>query len=291
MDLNKACSILQLNIDNLTLRQIKKSYYKLALQYHPDKNNSSNAGEKFKQINESYNYLLKYYSINNNNNDNKIDNTYNDISYNDISYNDLINSFFSLITGFQLSYLKKLNDLDIKHIIKIYDYLQRYSYLLSFDNEFINNIKTIIKNRIDENKNIIIIEPTIDNILNNDIYKLEYNNEIYYIPLWHNELEYKEKNNDILIVKLIPKLPNNILIEDDNSIHLNISTNISNLINKDKYEFNIGKKIFILDVKNLYIRNNQTIYFKNLGCSKINYKDYYNTDEKSDIIINLTINF
>jgi len=285
MDLHKACSTLQLNSDNLTLRQIKKAYYKLALQYHPDKNHSNNSEEKFKSINEAYNYLLKYYSLANNDNitDNENDNN--------ISYNDLINKFFSLITGLKFSYLKKLNELDIKHIIKIYDYLNRYSYLFSFENDFIDNIKSIIKNRIDENKNIIIIEPTIDNILNNEIYKLVHNNEIYYIPLWHNEIEYKEKNNNILIVKIIPKLPDNIFIEDDNTIYVNISTNISNLICNDTYEINIGKKIIAIDVKNLYIRNNQNLYFKYQGCAKINYKDYYNTDEISDIVIHLTINY
>lgn len=283
MDLQKAHNILELNKDNLTLKQIKKSYYKLALLYHPDKNSSKESEDKFKSINEAYNYLLNYYS--NTNNDICLDNN----TDNNISYNDLINNFLSLITGMQITYLKKINEMDIKHVIKIYDYLERYSYLFSFNNEFINNIKTVIKNRIDENKNIIIIEPDIDNLLNNDIYKLNYNTETYYIPLWHNELEYKDNNNNILIVKLIPKLDNNIYIEDDNSIHVNINEKISNLINNNIYKINIGKKVFEIEVKNLYIRNKQIICLKNKGCSKINYKDYYNIDEITDIYIHLTL--
>jgi hypothetical protein len=34
--------------------QIKKAYRKLAMKYHPDRNKSKNAAEKFRQVNEAY---------------------------------------------------------------------------------------------------------------------------------------------------------------------------------------------------------------------------------------------
>lgn len=37
--------------------EIKKAYHRLALKYHPDKNNSSNADEKFRSVNEAYETL------------------------------------------------------------------------------------------------------------------------------------------------------------------------------------------------------------------------------------------
>uniref|UniRef100_A0A6C0AEU1 J domain-containing protein n=1 Tax=viral metagenome TaxID=1070528 RepID=A0A6C0AEU1_9ZZZZ len=40
--------------------EIRKAYLKCALKYHPDKNyNSSESVEKFKKINEAYDYLVK----------------------------------------------------------------------------------------------------------------------------------------------------------------------------------------------------------------------------------------
>ncbi len=39
---------------NATLDEIKRAYRKLALQYHPDRNKSKEAEEKFKEINEAY---------------------------------------------------------------------------------------------------------------------------------------------------------------------------------------------------------------------------------------------
>lgn len=37
---------------------IKRAYHKLALKYHPDKNTSKNAGDKFRAVNEAYEILI-----------------------------------------------------------------------------------------------------------------------------------------------------------------------------------------------------------------------------------------
>ena len=53
-DYKKHCDRLGLNYD-FTNQELKRIYYKLALIHHPDK--SKDNGEKFKEINESYNFL------------------------------------------------------------------------------------------------------------------------------------------------------------------------------------------------------------------------------------------
>lgn len=40
--------------NNASQEEIKKAFRKLALQYHPDRNNSVQAQEKFKKITEAY---------------------------------------------------------------------------------------------------------------------------------------------------------------------------------------------------------------------------------------------
>ena len=48
--------ILELN-KNATKSDLEKSYRNLALKYHPDKNHSTDAVEKFKKIKDSYDFL------------------------------------------------------------------------------------------------------------------------------------------------------------------------------------------------------------------------------------------
>ena len=66
MDLKKALKILNLT-QNYTEEQLKKNYRRLANVYHPDRNNTEEANQLMKEINEARDYLVLYLKERNSN--------------------------------------------------------------------------------------------------------------------------------------------------------------------------------------------------------------------------------
>ena len=62
------------------------------------------------------------------------------------------------------------------------------------------------------------LNPKINDLFENNVYKLSVNEDMYIVPLWHNELHFSTKNDDELIVLCNPTLPDNISIDENNNI-------------------------------------------------------------------------
>ena len=295
-----AFEILEINInkkDIINIEYIKKKYHKQALKFHPDKNgNTPESNDKFKQINEAYDYLKREIEeIHGSEKEDTISSLYADIlkvflsGVIDGKYNEV---FTKIVNEFILNYssisLKLFDDLDKETAMGIYTFLSKHKNLFYLKQEIIDNIREIIIKKY-ENTMVYILNPSIDDLLHNNVYKLVLDENLYLVPLWHTELFFENDDEDEIIVLCEPKLDENIMTDEDNNLHVTIKVKWSCdfLSTKKNIEVNIGSKIFNIPVKELFIRSEQYYKIRGAGLTKINENDIYDVDKKADIIFKI----
>ena len=308
MDYKIAFEILEIDItktnyNDITIDFIKKKYHKLALQNHPDKNgNTPESNEKFKQINEAYNFLKREIKNINPDDLNKENKESSSSLYYDIlqlfmkeilngKYNELfLNIVQDIVIGCKKISLKLFDDLDKENSINIYIFLSKYKKVLHLSQDNLDEIKEIVIQKYD-NVEIYKLNPNINDLLNNNLYKLYVNNELFLVPLWYNEVYFDSSGNEIIIL-CEPELPECIKLDDDNNIYvekiINMQIDLPNLIlNNSSISVMVGDKTFYIFGSELFMKREQYYRIKKQGLTKINEEDIYNVSEKADIIVKI----
>ena len=318
MDYKKAFEILEIDTNNttysdITIELIKKKYHKLALQNHPDKNsNTPESNEKFRQINEAYNYLKREIkNINSKDcenedleNEDQTSSVYFDIlklfitGLLDGKYNDVfINIVQDIVSGYKKISIKLFDNLDRENAINVYLFLSKYKSILHLSDSVLDEIKEVVIQKYDDVE-IYKLNPTINDLLYNNFYKLYVKDVLYLVPLWYNEVyfekEYKNDNDkNEIIVLCEPELPQGVKIDDDNNIHIektiNIQTELPGLIaNNDSITVEIGYSRYYIFVSELSMKREQYYKIKNQGITNPN-DDVCNISQKSDIIVKIIL--
>ena len=269
------------NIDDLTLIELRKAYHIQALNNHPDKNISKDSKEKFQNIQNAYTFLKNFINndiyniyesndnVNNNNNEDYIDKdtspfinlimNFLKLSFSYAENNDKnqksLNKFQEECINYSNEVLNKLlNRLNLNILQELYVYIENSDILniekkLGINSEMIEKLFELIKSILSEkmkNSNLYILKPSLENLLNNDIYKLEIEGEIIYVPLWHKELIYE---NNIIQITPSLKVEQNITINEENNIYYNYYTTFERLIELLRTDASISLELELFDLK------------------------------------------
>lgn len=276
MNKDDALKILNLNND-YTIKELKKKYYKLALKFHPDKNSDENAEEEFKKCVEAYKILQKEKNMNE---EVKID-------------------YFSIIENFILNYipskmddylnnnfsLNLFNNLSHKASIDIYTFLYNNKYRLSISQQLLDNMLLILKEKTNDNC-LIILNPNLEDLIKDNVFKLHLNDEIHYIPLWHKQIFINKT-----IINCIPDISEKYKIDSYNNLYLNHKVKLLDILNKKVLIIDILNQKYEVPVEELKIKKKQKYIIKEKGILKINNFDMFAIDKRADIIVDIELEF
>lgn len=310
MNYKEAFEILEIDFifikyDELTPDYLKKQYRKMALKYHPDKNgNTPESNEKFRKINDAYCYLKREMK--------DCDFEYENDKTNDESFNYLnvlknfVKSVFDgslhteeiiaqiinniLRRGKQIS-LKVFEDLDKETVLNIFNFLSKHRSTLHLSDELLEYVKSIVLTKYD-NIEIYKLNPSVNDMLQNNFYKLYVADKLFLVPLWHNESYYDGSGCEIIVI-CEPELPDNMKIDDDNNLYIETEINVHNELpdlikNNEDFAVQIGGKLFSIPLSQLYLKREQYYRFKNQGISKIK-NNIYDIRERADIVVKIRL--
>lgn len=316
MNREKSINILELNDLNeceINMKIIKKQYHRLSLLYHPDKNNNTVDSKRyFQEINEAYEFMKNIYENNYNiNSDNDDTNVFDNMS---MSFSHMLKLFIQgffdsqnidaihkiiidIMNNFETISLKIFDNLDKETCLTIYCFLIKHKFLLHLSQEKIDLIREFILKKYN-NVSYYILNPTLHDLFENNVYKLNINDEIYIVPLWYNEMQFEIKNADTSVNEIFvtcnPILPPNVDIDEYNNIIIQHDVSFSiiyDLIkNNETYlEVNLNPNlIFNIELDKLFMKKTQNYVLQGEGISIIK-DDIYDVDEKSNIIITLKL--
>ena len=283
-----ACDILglQLKYDGEMLR---KAYLRQALKYHPDK--PSGNKEKFQEIRQAFDYLNE--NDLHNKPEGKFDTKIEMLLKKCIGFfspeTDLDDKFINtslkniLINCENIS-IEIFKNLTFEKSTTLYKYFYQYNEVFQLSPEVLYKMKQIIKEKA-ESTNILVLKSTIDDLLNNKIYKLEHQEHDYYIPLWHKRFNI----NDILVLNEY-ELPDNIIIKENNDIWIHKELPFHTLFHDGDCEIFVGSKAIKIQADTLKITKTPQIkLFKNIGIPCVNKNDIYNFNKKSNVYVEILL--
>jgi curved DNA-binding protein CbpA len=307
---------------NCSLAELNKRYRIMALRLHPDKNgNTPDATTAFQELNEAYQTLLP--GAKNDETNATSQSTDDEDNADNATYSNIFMNFMKSLFKRKDNYKKDESDrvnqvlLDLLHrivhdyasasvnsaldsldpsvLFQLYETLEQYNAVINMDPHIFEEITRIIREKMQKN-NIIILKPSLKDIIQNNISVLQFGGQTFYVPLWHSELHYRIQDSDEkhLIVKCMPVLPDHMSIDANNELHIDVSVDIKEMLNLSAGVLRIplyDSECVELQVRELHIKSRQTVILRNniYGISLICATDIYDVINKAPICVHVQL--
>jgi hypothetical protein len=297
---------------------IKKAYRIKILQYHPDKNRSAEATDRFREIQDAYAFLKTTSSLGSDlDTDSDADASYNEIlrlflsrileeEYAEIAapfvvkiLEILVSRIINFIDGNSVKLLAYLKNINRPTLVFIYGILSKYRGAFHLPNGVFEKIGEILRGGSgggegeedvviigsEAEEEYIVLNPTLDDLFSDEnVYKLKYGEGTYLVPLWHHDVVFDREGKDLL-VKCFPVLPENMELDEWNNLTVELEYSVSDVWNR-MVCVDIGGKALEFDGRTLHLTSEpQKILLPSCGVSHNNTSDIFDVSQKQDILL------
>ena len=281
MEIKKALEVLELHENECNEHNIKKQYRLKALKYHPDKSGQDTT-KQFQEVQEAYECLLS--------SKHPVSKDYNSLFtefLHSINDNGILNSIFKTLQDkcFENVYEYMIHK-PLVDIIRIKTILNNYKHILCVPENIIFVLNDIINNK-KKNIQCYILNPTLDDLLQGNIYKLKINSQELYVPLWHSIMEH---NNEIITVCELYEKDYNYRIDEFKNIHIDCIYSIDTLLNSNEITKHITSNYSItFKPSDMSISKNQIMIIENKGIPYPDVNNIYSDENRSNLILHFSI--
>ena len=295
-----------------SISEIRERYKLCALKYHPDKCKLPDATERFQAINDAYLFLKKIHDGETiwDEDDDDVDNEDDEDPHSMHTYKTMIGLYLSRffrnvcdtdikqrIAKMAISKILGLCEqkateyvrrLDITTLSKIYEILVQYKEAFHVSEHLLSVVRDILSEKAGDNT-CILLNPFLEDLQADNLYKITEGGQTYIVPLWHQELVYDCSGSD-LMVRCCPVLPEHMEIDEDNDIRVYLEYTLTELWGKETVSVPFGNTCLEFYPKSLYISEySQTIYFRGAGVSRVNRTNMFENSRRSDVYLIITI--
>jgi len=265
MKLNECLTIMEIKgaefIDH-DVFTLKKQYHKLALKSHPDKGGLE---VDFQKLNEAYTYL------------------------NEVKLASVEESSIHASDAFR--YVELLMFLLHNEHLRSFVYGKCMSIVQNLLNDLKMKYYQSFINKPEESKNQLIIElnPTLNDMIVNNVYKYNYEDTYFLVPLWHGEVHF-EYNEKAIVFLCHPTIPDNVYIDKYNVVHIVYKSSFQDVVKLKNICIPFGHDELTIPVEKLRIIDYQTYKFYKRGLSEIKSYDSYDISSKMDVLVHVYLN-
>jgi len=242
-----AREVLCLDCCDYTREDLVRQYRLESLKHHPDKNNNSpESTTRFQRINEAYCALIERYDRVGDGSGAGGSGAGDETSYGNIflffvrakfgnSFDNFDNTGTknssiedALMNIVANNYTKLLASLNKQTAIQIYEFMQEYADILYLRPDDLERMRAIVADKM-KSDNIVVLNPSLKDLLDKKIYRLEYEGQTFMVPLWHNEMYYPldaTGERELIVRCNIDDLPEHMHVDEHNNMTISVRTSV-----------------------------------------------------------------